>query len=136
MAKKRRQDWRPEGVDLIERLSHIAPSIAISTHWEVDRYFRWDGDGPDPAEEGYFPYDVDVVVRTIVKGKVVEGTDNLGGVYSKPDDKDPDVHGYFSDLLEDALVELKGFLSGDRKREVEAAIKEVKAVKSGLYNAQ
>lgn len=41
----------PEAI--FTELKKIAPSIAFSVRREEDSNYRWDGDGPDPAEEGY-----------------------------------------------------------------------------------
>lgn len=106
MSKSKIQDWSPKR-PLIEKLGQVAPSIAFSVRWEEDPNFRWDGDGLDPAEEGFIAYDVDVAARAIVNGKLEEGEAHLGGSYSKPGEHDPDIHGYLNDLLQEALDRLK-----------------------------
>lgn len=100
------QDWSPKR-PLIERLGQVAPSISFSVDWEPDHSFRWDGDGPDPAEEGFVAYDVTFTAATIARGKLVEGHTYLGGSYSKPGEHDPDVHGYLDQKLDEALDELR-----------------------------
>lgn len=91
---------------VLAKLKKIAPHIAIKTVWSRDPHFRWDGDGPDPAEDGYLAYDVDVYARAIADGQVVEGRDSIGGSYSKPGQFDPEVNGYFLGLLGRALHDL------------------------------
>ena len=95
---------------IFAKLKKVAPNIAFSVERTSDPNFVWDGDGPDPAEEGYVAYDVDVYARAIVDGEVVEGQDSLGGVYDLPDELDPDVNGYLPQMLEEATVELMGRL--------------------------
>lgn len=98
---------------LIKKLAKVAPSISFSVTWERDPYFRWDGDGPDPADEDYEAYDVDVYARAVMGGEALEGVAHLGGSYSKPGHHDPDVHGYLNQLLDEALDELgKNMLVG------------------------
>lgn len=94
----------PEAI--FAELRRIAPNIAFSVNWEGDPYHSWDGDGPDPREEGYEPHNVDVIAHAIVNGEDIEGRNNLGGVYDKPDERDPDIHGYLPQMLEEAAKEL------------------------------
>ena len=44
----------------IRKLKEIAPNIAFTVGWEEDKHHVWDYEGPDPREEGFIPYDVDV----------------------------------------------------------------------------
>lgn len=39
----------------LEKIKLDRPEIAISMKWEVDGYFTWDGDGPDPENDGFTP---------------------------------------------------------------------------------
>ena len=110
---------------ILAKLKKAAPNIAISTAWHEDPHFRWDGDGPDPAEEGYLAYDVDVYARAIADGKLVEGTGSIGGSYSKPGEFDPEVNGYFLDLLRQALDDLWEQLPGAALDDQVHAAKEV-----------
>lgn len=104
------------------KLKKVAPSIAVKTTWTPDNYFSWDGDGPDPTEEGYQAYDVDVWAKAIVDGEIVEGQGSIGGSYSKPGEHDPDVHGYFLDLLQKALADLyEQTQSGELDRQINEA---------------
>jgi hypothetical protein len=124
---------------IFAKLRSIAPSILFQVKWEEDRYFRWDGDGPDPRERGYDPHDVDVSATAIVKGQEVQGEASLGGVYDKPDKKDPDIHGYLPQMLEEAASKLSDSLPGGSGRlidEVQAACEYLKRVLKLRYQAQ
>lgn len=105
----------PEGI--ISGLAKIAPHVAIDVSWKEDPYFRWDGEGPDPAEEGYVAYDVDVTAKAIIDGREVTGQDSLGGVYEKPGNQDQDIHGYFTGMVDRALSELYKEISGFELKE-------------------
>ncbi len=95
----------PKGI--LSALRRIAPNVSIEINWSEDADFIWDGDGPDPAEEGYFPHTVEVVVTVEVDdGEVFSGADFLGGTYARPGVEDPNVSGYFPQMLEMALKEL------------------------------
>lgn len=100
----------PEGI--LEGLRKIAPSVAISVSWELDSYFSWYGDGPDPREEGYSLYNVTVTAKAIVDGEEEEGHAYLGGSYSKPNEHDPNIHGYFPQMVDEALSDLYRTISG------------------------
>ena len=91
---------------LLADLRESRPDVAVSVSWDVDSYFHWDGDGPDPAEEGYLPHDVTVTATAIRDGKLAEGHSYLGGSYSEPGEYCPEIHGYFPQMLEEALQEL------------------------------
>lgn len=110
MAGERLFATTPEGI--ISGLSKIAPHVAIDVNWEEDPNYIWDGDGPDPAEDGYIAHDVDVTAKTIIDGREISGRDSLGGVYEKPGHQDQDIHGYFVDMLDRSIVELYREISG------------------------
>ena len=93
-------------IELLEDLRIAHPDIAVSVSWEFDQYFTWDGDGPDPLDDGYEPHNVTVEASTIRNGEVITGYAYLGGCYAD-DEKCPEIHGYFPQMLEDALHELK-----------------------------
>jgi hypothetical protein len=93
-------------------LAKAAPHIAFSVSYVEDPNFVWDGDGPDPKEDGYAPYDVTVTVHTIINGVKFEGDNYLGGTYEKwgsqgPEDPEPDIGGYLPQMIEEALDDLK-----------------------------
>lgn len=129
----------PEGI--ISGLAKIAPHVAIDVNWEEDPHFVWDGDGPDPAEEGYIAYDVDVTAKTILDGREIYGRDSLGGVYEKPGHRDQEIHGYFYQMVDGALSGLYREISGkepvvSRKRwEVEPPSGESELILAQLRNA-
>lgn len=91
---------------LLEKLKKIAPSIVFEVDHTRDPDFHWDGDGPDPADEGFDAYDVDFSAKTIVKGELLEGVAHLGGTYEKPDEIDPDVGGFLTQKLQEAAEDL------------------------------
>ncbi len=126
MANKRK-DWSP-GVDrprvIKNTLKKIAPSIAFVVKWIPDNNFVWDGDGPDPADEGYMAYDVDVSAMAVINGERLWGVNSLGGVYTKPDEQDPDIGGYLIQMLDEALADLQlKKLSATLRAETRAARK-------------
>lgn len=94
--------------EIFNNLAELAPSVVFRASREADECFVWDGDGPDPWEEGYTPYNVTVEAMTIVGGVTVEGQSHLGGSYYKFDEPIDDVHGYLPQMLEEAAEELEG----------------------------
>jgi hypothetical protein len=89
---------------IITELAHLAPGIHISTTWEEDPDFPWDGDGRDPVTYGYYPHDVTVTAMKIDRGKLLEAESHLGGSYSESGGPHcPDIGGYFPQMLEEAL---------------------------------
>jgi hypothetical protein len=96
---------------IFDELKTRAPSICFAISREEDSYFSWDGDGPDPRDDGYTPYNVDVEARAIENGEVRTGRNSLGGSYYKPEEPLGDVHGYLPQMLEEAAEELCGQLS-------------------------
>lgn len=94
-------------------IKKLAPDVNIRTVWTEDPHYRWDGDGPDPVEEGYVAHDVSVIAEIeLANGTVVVGDNHLGGSYEKPGVEDPLVHGYYYDMLSSALRELYEQLTG------------------------
>lgn len=92
---------------IIVEMKKRFPKVALVTTWEADPSFVWDGDGPDPQEEGMTAHDVTVTARAIVNGEIVEGSAHLGGTYDDPDgSKCPEVHGYFPQMVCEAFEEL------------------------------
>ena len=126
------KDWSPldrYGPRVIfQTLEKIAPGIAFEVEWEEDQFFDWDGDGPDPREEGYIPHDVDVYARAVQRGNLKEGRESLGGAYDKPDELDPDIHGYLPQMLDGAIEELETQVTGDLVKQAKAARKYLKEV--------
>jgi hypothetical protein len=93
-------------LEYLQTLKQIAPAIALSVSRTHDENFVWDGDGPDPVDDGYLPFDVDVKARSIVQGEILEGSQSLGGSYFAPDEPIGDCHGYLPQMLEEAIADL------------------------------
>jgi ABC-type cobalt transport system substrate-binding protein len=129
----------PEGI--VSGLSKIAPHVAIDVSWEEDLHYVWDGDGPDPGLEGYVAHDVTVSAETIIDGRKIDGKAYLGGVYEKQGERDQNIHGYFPQMVDEALSELYKEISGkepvtSRKRwEVEPPSGESESILAELRNA-
>ena len=90
----------------IEALRLARADVAITVSRTVDECFVWDGDGPDPIDEGFQAYDVDVVASTIRDGKLIEGRASLGGSYYQDDEPLGEIHGYLPQMVEEAIEEL------------------------------
>lgn len=101
----------PKGI--LNGLKRIAPNVEVEILWEEDPNFVWDGDGPDPVDDGYVAYDVSVKVTAVTTDEEgFEGANYLGGVYELPGVEDPDIHGYFTGMLQEALQELYTNMTG------------------------
>ena len=94
------------GKERIEILKTEHPDVHISVTRELDEYFQWDGDGPDPELDGYEAYNVDVEAMTIRNGELITGSDSLGGSYFKPDEEIGECHGYLPQMIDEALERL------------------------------
>lgn len=133
------REWSPRNPDPPEKIFHelkrIAPSIVFSVSRTEDEDSKWDGDGPDPAEEGFVAYNVEVTAMAIVKGEEIEGVTYLGGSYDKPGEQDPDIHGYLPQMLDDALDDMVGTLSGLLLRQAKAAKKYLRDAMKRRYDA-
>lgn len=122
-------------------LRKIAPSISFSVELSEDHNYRWDGDGPDPAEDGYVPYDVDVTAKAIVDGDEIVGRASLGGHYQKPGEPDPEIGGYLPQMLQEAADELLKEIPTGRSRagirmEAREASTYLTRLMRALYDAQ
>jgi len=91
---------------IFRTLERVAPHVHFDVERSVDRDASWDGDGPDPEEEGYVAYQYRVSANTILNGKRVEGDAGLSGTYELPGKHDPDIGGYLPQLLQEAVDEL------------------------------
>lgn len=99
---------------IIDQLRTLAGSVAFSTLRTRDDSFRWDGDGPDPRDEGFECYDVEVRAQTIVYGTMLEESEYMGGHYDKPGkDKDADLGGYLPQMLQGACDSLAKILKAN-----------------------
>ena len=97
------------GIERIEALRKTRPDTAIAVEWEIDPYFRWDGDGPAPWDEA--AHNVTVTASAIREGRLVVGYACLGRCYSPIGGPHcPEVHGYLPQLIEEALQKLDGEL--------------------------
>jgi len=112
--------------EICERLRRIAPNVVFQSSRDPDQTFRWDGDGPDPSEEGYLPYDVTVTARAIVRGELVEGNASLGGSYYKPDEPVGSIHGYLPQMLKEAAAELLRIAPASLRHQLKGAIEYLK----------
>ncbi len=54
-----------------KKLAEVAPSILFQVEWELDPYYKWNGDGPDPRNKGQFPHDVTVSASVIVNSRMM-----------------------------------------------------------------
>ena len=117
-------------------LKKVAPHISFSVERTEDPSFRWDGDGPDPTEEGYIAYDVDVYAKAIEDGDLVEGRASMGGHYDQPDKFDRDIGGYLPQMLEEAVEELKELVSAPNRVQAIAAAKYLKEVMHARHEEQ
>jgi hypothetical protein len=91
----------------MKRLRYIAPSIALSVSREIDEDEEWDGDGPDPQEEGYLPYCIEVTASTVIGGYLKEGFASLCSSYYQPDEPIGEAHGYLPQMVDEALSRLE-----------------------------
>lgn len=103
MKRISKRDQQPA---LLSDLKRIAPLVAVSADREVDEFFTWDGDGPDPKRRGYQPCNVTVRVRIITQGELFEGTNHLGGSYYRAGEAMGDVHGYLPQMVDEAVADL------------------------------
>jgi hypothetical protein len=95
-----------EVLALRDTLRTLAPSVCFQLQRSPDEDTRWDGTGPDPIENGYRPYDVDVIAITIIQGQIVRGDSSLGGSYYQEDEPLGLVHGYLYQMLDVAAEKL------------------------------
>jgi hypothetical protein len=125
---------------MLDKLKEIAPNVAFSISREYDPDFQWDGDGPDPQDEGYEPQNVTVTANAIVNGELIEGNAYLGGSYDLPDAPCPNVHGYLPQMIEEALTDLEAALDarGNSNSVFRAFwhLDWIKAEMTRLYNEQ
>lgn len=103
------------GEDTIRKLDLNPDSIVIETIWELDDFpdmeiFRkgWALHGEDPDD--WTCWQSEVRATTIRKGKYVIGSAYLGGTWEKagdhPSKSNPEISGYYPQMLEEALEEL------------------------------
>ena len=120
-------------------LAAAAPDITFDVSREIDPYFEWDGDGPDPVNRGLDPYDVDVCVRTIAGGEEVKECTSLGGSYFRSDDptEDPLIHGYLPQMVKEAMEKITTHpVSAETKSQATAAVKFLREWSAREYEQQ
>lgn len=125
-----------EGQSLLDTLAKIAPAITFNVAREYDPHFRWDGDGPDPVEEGYLPHDVTVYATAGNR----EGIASMVGHYQKPGEVD-DLGGYLPQMLEEAVNALAMEIQGDSfyktaERDIAVAVRYLKREMAERYAKQ
>lgn len=127
--------------DLFAKLAAIAPSIAFSVTKEFDPHERWDGDGPDPRDEGFDPYDITVTARAIVAGQLIEGDAYMGGHWMKPEQETGSLGGYLLQMLDEAVTNLwegrqRGSMSAAQVYEIDMAHAYLRNLMREEYDAQ
>ncbi len=120
----------------IELLRALRPDVVITVTREIDSRFSWDGDGPDPRDEGFSPYDVTVTASAIRNGVLYEGTDTLGGSYYQPDEPLNEVHGYLPQMVDEAMENLDDELVRAGFTVDSAWVDALKGLAIESYNAQ
>lgn len=124
--------------EIYARLKTLAPSVVFSAKAEVDYNFRWDGDGPDPVDEGYDAHDVEVTATAVTEGTLQTGTAYMCGHYRKDDEPLDDLGGYLPQMLEEAAMELVTLTPPDShlRRELTNALSFLKQEMQDRYDAQ
>lgn len=92
--------------ELYARLKTVAPNVAFGAASKKDHYYVWDGDGPDPVDEGFYAHDVEVTATAVTEGAIQTGTAYMCGHYRKDDEPLDDLGGYLPQMLEEAANEL------------------------------
>lgn len=102
---------------LMANLGRHAPEVRLDVTWDRDPYYSWDGDGPDPADDGYLAHDVTASARAIIGSATpihFSGSSCMGGCYDKPGALCPDIHGYLPQMLLEAVEELRDEVARQR----------------------
>lgn len=104
------KEWSPRNPEpaekIVRTLRQLAPSVGYDVSWEEDESFVWDGEGPNPMTEGYVAHNVYVIIQVIMEGHLYRLTETLGGVYDKPGEEDPEIHGYLPQMLEEVTARM------------------------------
>lgn len=120
----------------MRKLRDVAPDLAVTVHFEEDYGFQWDGDGPDPVEEGFTCYDVEVRASIIFQGEIVSRSEYMGGHYAKGGDLDTDLSGYFPQMAHDAVCEMIELVGFNRSRELQLAEQVLSGEMTARYQEQ
>jgi hypothetical protein len=97
---------------LLTEIEKLAPSLVVVTYWELDEEYKW-----EPAltaqgleEEDFCAWEVEVRITGIAEGRFHTGSGWLSGCLLEwgvsPSTGDPEVGGYFPQLLREALEDL------------------------------
>ncbi len=97
--------------ELIALVASVAPMIAIQTIWERDEDARWDIEDDTLDADDFTAWQSEVRATVIVAGRMVHGSAYMGGTWEKfgdaPSKSNPDIGGYFPQMLVEALRELR-----------------------------
>ena len=101
--------------EFLAAIAAVAPQIAVHTLWEHDDDYRWEKDLTEQGldEDDFQAWQSEVQARCIVNGQEIEGSAYMGGsLYEYGEPPDPDISGYFTHMVGDALEELQKRLDG------------------------
>jgi hypothetical protein len=93
-------------VQKLEQLRAHDPGVAIVVSRQPDPSFVWDGDGPDPVEDGFSAYDVTVQAIRVLDGRRIIGEAHLGGSYYRLGEPTGEINGYLPQMIDEAVHEL------------------------------
>lgn len=102
-----------KGRQMIQELKTTRPDVAISVT-RFEDYVTWDGDGPDPSDEGYTCYTHDVIACSVRDGILFKGESSLGGSWYRDYDTSEtaqEIGGYLPQMVDEALEELERALA-------------------------
>lgn len=124
--------------EICAKLKELAPFVAFLVATSDDPDARWDGDGPNPEEEGWEPKQVDVIASTVYQGNVLTGEAHMCGHYVHPDHPDLDLGGYLPQMLEEAANELAEQIRSEtpQRKQLRAVHAFLKQEMRERYNAQ
>jgi len=120
---------------LQQKLTRIAPSVAIETVWEHDLDERWND--PTNADwtrgenrDDWQAWQSEVRAAAIHQGRILDGHAYLGGTWEKfgdnPAESNPNISGYENQMTQEALKDLAAQLpeKQDLQYQIARAIKE------------
>jgi hypothetical protein len=105
-----RKDKIMNADEIYAELKRLAPHVAFSTTKSFAEEEQWEGDGDDPADEGFYVYDVEVTAKTIHQGKLYSVSSYIGDFYMHLDEPIGDIAGYLPQKLEevvDLIIDIK-----------------------------
>jgi hypothetical protein len=102
-----------------QTLRQILPNVAITTVWQPDydaSSHDLDVDNPNSRWCGWLAWSATVRATAIIDGSLITGDAYLGSVFElaaeNPADCNPDISGYYLDMVLDALLELRSLAVG------------------------